>query len=60
MAKKVSSPGKIQLKTSKTMIRSTKPRSEKMSRDTTDARWKNGLNPGTSLEDYRLDLMKLN
>lgn len=57
--RKVKSPSSIRLRTTKTMIRSTKPRSEKILHNEQDSTWKSGLSAGTSLEDYRLDVMKL-
>ena len=41
------------------MIRSTKPRIEQNSHNDTDSTWKRGLESGTSLDNYRLDVMKL-
>jgi len=59
MAKKVSSPSKIRLKTTATMIRSEKPGINKISQNDKDSTWKSGLNSGTTFEDYRLDVMRL-
>lgn len=59
MAMKVKSPSKIRLRTNKMMIRSTKPRIEQNSHNDTDSTWKRGLESGTSLDNYRLDVMKL-
>jgi len=41
------------------MARSLKPRTGKISHVDQDSTWKSGLTSGTSLEDYRLDVMKL-
>ena len=59
MATKVKSPSQIRLKTTKTMIRSTKPRTGKMSHNEQDSTWKSGIAGGTNLGDYRLDVMRL-
>ncbi len=59
MATKVKSPSQIKLKTTKTMIRSTKPKSEKILRNDQDSTWKSGIAGGTNLGDYRLDVMRL-
>ena len=59
MATKVKSPNQIRLKTTKTMIRSTKPRSEKISHNDQDSTWRSGIAGGTNLGDYRLDVMRL-
>ena len=59
MATKVKSPNQIRLKTTKTMIRSTKPRSERISHNEQDSSWRSGIAGGTNLGDYRLDVMRL-
>lgn len=59
MATKVRSPRQIRLRTTKMMARSLKPRTGKISHVDQDSTWKSGLTSGTNLEDYRLDVMKL-
>jgi hypothetical protein len=59
MATKVKSPNQIQLKTTKTMTRTTKPRTGKISHNDQDSTWKSGVAGGTNLGDYRLDVMRL-
>lgn len=59
MATKVKSPGQIKLKTSKTVIRSSKPRIDKITHNNQDLSWKSGIASGTNLGDYRLDVMRL-
>lgn len=59
MAKKVNSPRKISLKTSATVVRSSKPRSDKYNHNDKDSTWKSGKSGGTGLDDYNLDIMKL-
>ena len=53
MATKVKSPNQIRLKTTKTMIRSTKPRTERNSHNNQDSTWRSGIAGGTNLGDYR-------
>ena len=59
MAKIVRKPSDIRLKTSSMVIRSTEPRSERITRNDNDSTWKSGLAGGTNFEDYKLDMMKL-
>ena len=59
MANKVKSPRDIKLKTSATTVRNTKPRTERIVRNNQDSTWKSGLAAGTSLENYKLDIMRL-
>jgi hypothetical protein len=42
------------------MERSKKPVIDKNNRTNQDSSWKSGLQSGTGLDDYRLDVMKLN
>ena len=57
--RKVKSPSSIRLKTTKTMVRATQPRTMKISHNEQDSSWKSGVASGTCLEDYRLDVMRL-
>ena len=59
MIKKVKSPSQIKLRTTKTVIRSMKPRTDKNSHNNQDSTWMSGVAGGTNLGDYRLDVMRL-
>ena len=57
--RKVKSPSNIRLRTTKMMTRHTKPNLGQILKVNQDMRWKSGLQSGTGLDDYRLDVMKL-